>query len=79
MSTIVFVKQIFHLNHLILPQALLELPFWGGSLITYAIVLPTRWNTYSVLDLGFLKYGPNLRSTLELIVQKSQVFPQIIC
>ena len=34
--------------------------------------------TNSVLDLGFLKYGPNLRSTLELIVQKSQVFPQII-
>ena len=35
--------------------------------------------TNSLLDLGFLKYGPNLRSTLELIVQKSQVFPQIIC
>ena len=46
MSTIVFVKQMFYLNPLfVLPQTKSKLPLWGGSLITYATVLPTRRNT----------------------------------
>ena len=80
MSTIVFVKQIFYFEPPDFASSLVRTSFLGwiiNNLCHSSTNSPEYTN--SVFDLGFLKYEPKLISTLELIVQKSQVFPQIIC